>query len=64
MAELIGYILGVVLFGYLIAKFGFARSYEKKNGTQISKEVFRKYWIIASGIMAVIAVLGLVMGWV
>ena len=50
-------------FGQSIREIG-PKWHEKKSGTQISKEQFRKYWIIASGIMAVIAVLGLVLGWV
>lgn len=63
IAEIVGYIVGAVVFGFLLAKLFFARSYEKKNGTSMSKEIFRKYWIIMSCVVGVIAVLGLVLGW-
>lgn len=56
MGVIIGYIAGIAILGYLVTKFFVAKRYEKKTGTQMSKEEFRKKWIIVSIIIFVILI--------
>lgn len=54
MAQIIGYVAGLAVLGYVITKFIVAKRYEKKTGTQMSKQEFNKKWIITSIILFVV----------
>lgn len=54
IAQIIGYVAGLAVLGYLVTKFFIAKRYEKKTGAQMSKQEFRKKWIIASIILFVV----------